>query len=73
MASYIGFKVSPVDVEFSRRGVRVPFAPSVGSKYATMPLLPAGHATSNRGPMMLRLLLDVGLVKITWELEWQSK
>jgi hypothetical protein len=38
-----------------------------------VPELPAGQATSNRGPMMVRLLSDKGLVTTIWLAPWQSE
>ena len=58
-----------VVVEFSNLIVRLPLTPFSGSKKATTPLFPAGHATSSRGPITLKLLPGTGLVTTTCALE----
>ena len=65
LASYMGSRAFSVAVEFSSCMLSVPFSPFSGAKNETIPLLPAGHATSNRGPMILRLLVERGLVTTT--------
>jgi hypothetical protein len=45
---------------------RDPFGPVWGWKKVQIPLAPAGHATMNRGPMMVKFESDNGLVTTTW-------
>jgi hypothetical protein len=50
------------EVPFTNSIPRDPLTPFWGAKKATVPELPAGHATSRRGPIMVKLLSESGLV-----------
>lgn len=62
---YTGSSVRP-EVELISSMPSDPFLPFCGAKNAHTPLFPAGHATINLGPMMVRLSVDRGLVTTTW-------